>query len=104
MLATDETLLKGGHSAKDAYYRAGSAGRPAALPEEPILLRIYAVEESAAREWEFHSWLRDAGHLGGHPSSRFGVVRDLHQVPGPGRQDDGTLGAGVINDCEPGED
>lgn len=61
---TGKTLLKVGHSSKDAYYRAGSAGRLTALPEDPILLRIYPVEESAAREREFHAWLRDADHLG----------------------------------------
>lgn len=61
---TGKTLLKVGHSSKDAYYRAGSAGRLTALPEDPILLRIYPVEESAAREKEFHAWLRDADHLG----------------------------------------
>lgn len=61
---TGKTFLKVGHSAKDAYYRAGSAGRLTALPEEPILLRIYAVDESAAAEKKFHAWLRDADHLG----------------------------------------
>jgi hypothetical protein len=61
---TGKTLLKVGHSSKDAYYRAGSAGRLTALPEDPILLRIYPVEESAAREKDFHAWLRDADHLG----------------------------------------
>ncbi len=60
---TGKTFLKVGHSAKDAYYRAGSAGRLTALPEEPILLRIYAVEESAAAEKTFHAWLRDADHM-----------------------------------------
>jgi hypothetical protein len=61
---TGKTFLKVGHSAKDAYYRAGSAGRLTALPEEPILLRIYPVAESAAAEKKFHAWLRDADHLG----------------------------------------
>jgi len=61
---TGKTLLKVGHSSHDAYYRAGSAGRLTALPEEPILLRIYPVAESAATEREFHSWLRDADRLG----------------------------------------
>ena len=61
---TGKTLLKVGHSSKDAYYRAGSAGRLTALPEDPILLRIYPVAESAAREKEFHAWLRDADHVG----------------------------------------
>lgn len=60
---TGKTFLKVGHSAKDAYYRAGSAGRLTALPEDPILLRIYAVDESAAAEKTFHAWLRDADHM-----------------------------------------
>lgn len=62
---TGKTLLKVGHSARDAHYRAGSAGRLTALPEDPILLRMYPVEESAAREKEFHAWLRDADHHAG---------------------------------------
>lgn len=62
---TGKTLLKVGHSAKDAHYRAGSAGRLTALPEDPILLRIYPAAESATTEKEFHAWLRDADHAGG---------------------------------------
>lgn len=62
---TGKTLLKVGHSAKDAHYRAESAKRLTALPEDPILLRIYPAEESAAREKEFHAWLRDADHTAG---------------------------------------
>ncbi|GAB3271901.1 hypothetical protein [Kineosporia babensis] len=59
------TLLKVGHSGKDAYYRATSQGRLTALPEEPILLRIYPTEgDSAAVEKDFHSWLADADHAG----------------------------------------
>jgi hypothetical protein len=60
--ATGKTLLKVGHSSTDAYYRAGSQGRLTALPEDPILLRIYPVEASAAAERDFHEWLRDADH------------------------------------------
>lgn len=62
---TGKTLLKVGHSARDAYYRAGSAGRLTALPEDPILLRVYPSEESAQKEREFHAWLRDADHAAG---------------------------------------
>lgn len=58
------TLLKVGHSGRDAYYRANSQGRLTALPEDPILLRIYPVEASAAAERDFHGWLRDADHAG----------------------------------------
>lgn len=60
--ATGKTLLKVGHSSTDAHYRAGSQGRLTALPEDPILLRIYPVEASATVEREFHEWLRDADH------------------------------------------
>jgi hypothetical protein len=56
------TLLKVGHSAHDALYRATSQKRLTALPEDPILLRIYPVEESAKAEAEFHEWLKDADH------------------------------------------
>lgn len=58
------TLLKIGHSARDAIYRATSQGKLTALPEDPILLRIYPVEESAKAEAQFHDWLRDADHAG----------------------------------------
>jgi hypothetical protein len=61
---TGKTLLKVGHSAKDAYYRAGSAGRLTALPEDPILLRIYPADASAATEKQFHAWLNAADHNG----------------------------------------
>lgn len=62
---TGKTLLKVGHSAVDAYYRADSQGTLTALPEDPILLRIYPADESRKAELEFHSWLRDADHVKG---------------------------------------
>jgi hypothetical protein len=62
---TGRTLLKVGHSSVDAHYRASSQGRLTALPEDPILLRIYPVDESAQAERQFHAWLRDADHAGG---------------------------------------
>lgn len=58
------TLLKIGHSARDALYRAKSQGKLTALPEDPILLRIYPAEESAKAEAGFHAWLKDADHAG----------------------------------------
>ncbi|TCC46062.1 hypothetical protein E0H75_30670 [Kribbella capetownensis] len=61
---TGRTLLKVGHSSIDAHYRASSQGRLTALPEDPILLRIYPVEASADAERDFHAWLRDADHAG----------------------------------------
>jgi hypothetical protein len=59
---TGKTLLKVGHSSTDAFYRAGSQGRLTALPEDPILLRIYPTSDSAKVEREFHDWLGDADH------------------------------------------
>ena len=64
---TGKTLLKVGHSARDAYYRAGSAGRLTALPEDPILLRIYHAAESASIEKQFHAWLNAADHTARAP-------------------------------------
>jgi hypothetical protein len=61
---TGRTLLKVGHSSVDAYYRAASQGRLTALPEDPILLRIYPVDASGDAERDFHAWLRDADHAG----------------------------------------
>lgn len=61
---TGRTLLKVGHSVVDAHYRASSQGRLTALPEDPVLLRIYPVEESSKTERTFHAWLRDADHAG----------------------------------------
>lgn len=59
---TGKTLLKVGHSTRDAVYRASSQGRFTALPEDPILLRIYPVDQSAEMESKFHEWLRMADH------------------------------------------
>ena len=47
---TGKTMLKVGHSSKDAHYRATSQGRLTALPEDPILLRIYPADESVEVE------------------------------------------------------
>lgn len=101
---TGKTLLKVGHSSVDVYYRAGSAGRITALPEDPILLRIYPADDSAPREKDFHAWLRDADHQGGRTrrggtewfvtSTRFldRVARSL------------GLDVQVVNDLEAGDD
>lgn len=59
-----KTLLKVGHSSRDALRRAGSQGRFTALPEDPILLRIYPTSESSATEKRFHEWLQMADHQG----------------------------------------
>lgn len=60
--ATGRTLLKVGHSSRDALYRANTQGRFTSLPEDPVLLRIYPAEESAAVERIFHDWMRAADH------------------------------------------
>lgn len=59
---TGKTLLKVGHSAFDTYYRVNSQGRLAALPEDPVLLRIYPTPQSEQTEKRFHEWLRSADH------------------------------------------
>jgi hypothetical protein len=65
---TGRTLLKVGHSSVDAHYRAESQGRLTALPEDPILLRIYPAEASTHAETRFHEWLRYADHTGSRTS------------------------------------
>ena len=65
---TGKTLLKVGHSSKDVYYRTESQGRLTALPEEPILLRVYPANEARNAENEFKAWLKDADHA--QPESR----------------------------------
>ena len=58
------TLLKVGRSERDTYQRAYSQGRITALPEDPILLRVYRVDEgeTATAEKGFHDWLLAADH------------------------------------------
>ena len=58
------TLLKVGRSERDAYQRSHSQGRITALPEDPVLLRVYEVTtgDTSAVEHDFHSWLNDADH------------------------------------------
>lgn len=58
------TLLKVGRSERDPYERAYTQGRITALPEDPILLRVYPIPtgDTATVEAEFHSWLTDADH------------------------------------------
>lgn len=67
---TGKTYLKVGHSSRDALHRAGSQGRFTALPEDPILLRIYPTTSSSEAEKSFHEWLRMADHHG--PRTRRG--------------------------------
>lgn len=58
------TLMKVGRSERDVFRRVAGQGRTTALPEDPILLRVYKVlsGESARVEKDFHSWLDDADH------------------------------------------
>lgn len=60
---TKRTLLKVGHSAVDVFNRVATQSRTTALPEDPILLRIYPCDRSARAEAQFHDSLNRAGHL-----------------------------------------
>lgn len=63
--ATGRTLMKVGHSGSDIIARFRSQARTTALPEAPVLLRIYHADEreSIALEREFHSLLDAADHV-----------------------------------------
>lgn len=61
---TGKPYLKVGHSSRDALHRANSQGRFTALPEDPILLRIYPTSDSSSVETRFREWLRMADHHG----------------------------------------
>ncbi|MCF2707324.1 GIY-YIG nuclease family protein [Arcanobacterium haemolyticum] len=65
---TGKTYLKVGHSSRDIFQRIGAQNRTTALPEDPILLRIYPSEISSSCESEFHAWLRAADHHGARTS------------------------------------
>ena len=58
------TLLKVGHSAVDVFTRVGGQGRTTALPEDPVLLRVYPTGDRVSRDEEqyFHDWLEAADH------------------------------------------
>lgn len=62
---TRRTLLKVGHSSVDVYGRVGSQSRATALPEDPVLLRIYSAadENTVTSERHFHDALQAADHL-----------------------------------------
>jgi len=57
---TQRTLLKVGHSDRDVMQRMQAQTRTTALPEEPVLLRVYPTEEHASADIEskFHKTLR----------------------------------------------
>lgn len=55
------TLLKVGHSSRDVVARVAQQ-RVTALPEDPMLVRIYPCDDTGSVEAIFHGWLREAGH------------------------------------------
>lgn len=58
------TLLKVGRSSVDVFGRIGQQARTTALPEDPVLLRIYRADSELCVDVEryFHSFLDDADH------------------------------------------
>ena len=58
------TLFKVGHSNSDVIRRFRDQKRTTALPEEPILMRIYETgsKDSHAMEQKFHKAITSAGH------------------------------------------
>ena len=62
--ATGRTLMKVGRSDSDVIVRFRSQTRITALPEEPLLLRIYKTDRgsAAAVEMQFHQLLKAADH------------------------------------------
>ncbi len=59
---TGRTLIKVGRSDSDVIIRFRQQTRTTALPEEPILLRIYQTGASASVESDFHRLLEAADH------------------------------------------
>lgn len=59
------TLLKVGRSEVDVFQRTAQQRRTTALPEDPLLLRVYRTspEDAAEVERYFHTFLEDADHL-----------------------------------------
>jgi hypothetical protein len=62
--ASGHTLFKVGRSDRDAIRRFREQTRTTALPEDPVLLRIYECgsEDTLPREREFHNLLEAADH------------------------------------------
>lgn len=63
---TGNTLFKVGMSQAGVVSRFFGQTRTTALPEDPILLRVYWAENPAEEERWFQSLLSAAGHLGSH--------------------------------------
>jgi hypothetical protein len=60
---TGNTYLKVGHSQSGVVNRFIEQTRTTALPEDPILLRVYPTENAEEMETEFHRLLVAGGHL-----------------------------------------
>jgi T5orf172 domain len=60
----DRTLLKVGHSSRPVIQRFREQTRTTALPEDPVLLRVYAVPDDGSHvaEQTFHALLIAADH------------------------------------------
>ncbi|MDO5500609.1 MAG: GIY-YIG nuclease family protein [Propionibacteriaceae bacterium] len=58
------TLFKVGRSDVDVFGRVGDQRRTTALPEDPLLLRVYQTDPGQSTEIEryFHTFLEDADH------------------------------------------
>lgn len=58
------TLYKVGHSKVDVFSRVTGQGRTTALPEDPVLVRVYRTGNASSDEEErhFHDWLEVADH------------------------------------------
>ncbi len=69
-IESGRTLFKVGHSNSDVIRRFRDQKRTTALPEEPILMRIYETgsKDSHAMEQKFHKAITSAGHY--RPSSQ----------------------------------
>lgn len=67
---TDRTLLKVGMTTKDAGTRVKTQAKHTAVPEEPLLLRVYQspTQDPATLEKRFHRLIRAADHVKDGPS------------------------------------
>lgn len=59
---TGRTLLKVGYTSVNMTRRVDEQAKATALPEDPILLRVYPTQEAAAVERRFHDMLERADH------------------------------------------
>lgn len=61
---TGRTLFRVGHSKADIYSGLAGEARTVALPEDPVLLRVYQTgdKNAADEERNFHEWLDAADH------------------------------------------